>query len=116
MAHTFACLRDDQQIVWAVHLCIGGSKVHLVTVCGLRPVGALTPFAQLDALYLHIFSQVQDIDRVTAILAIVILSDTASQSHVCAMLDIAYEDVDVALVDLTSVISCRFMMPNNLSL
>ena len=80
---------------------------QLDVVRGLRPAGELTPFAQLDALYQHIFSQVHDIARVTAILATAIVSDTAAcGSHVCAMLDITKDDVDVALADLTSVISC----------
>ncbi|KJA16845.1 hypothetical protein HYPSUDRAFT_206745 [Hypholoma sublateritium FD-334 SS-4] len=43
---------------------------QLEIVRGLRPAGELTPFAQLDSLYRHIFSQVHDIARVTAILAI----------------------------------------------
>ncbi len=36
---------------------------------GLRPSGTLTPFAQLDALYRYIFSQVADIQTVSLILA-----------------------------------------------
>ncbi|KJA29541.1 hypothetical protein HYPSUDRAFT_210474 [Hypholoma sublateritium FD-334 SS-4] len=42
---------------------------QLKIVLGLRPSGSLTPFAQLDALYRHIFSQVVDIQATSFVLA-----------------------------------------------
>ncbi|KJA20322.1 hypothetical protein HYPSUDRAFT_217033 [Hypholoma sublateritium FD-334 SS-4] len=79
---------------------------QLDIIRGLRPAGDLTPFAQLDALYRHIFSQVHDIDSVIAILAVAILSRYPFRFHIREMLDIAQDDIDVTLVDLGSVISC----------
>ncbi len=48
---------------------------QLEIVRGLRPSGNLTPFAQLDGLYRHIFSRVQNISRATQILVHVMLSN-----------------------------------------
>lgn len=81
--------------------------VHqLETIRGLRSEGdSVTPFPQLDALYRHILSQVHDITRVTAILAVVVLSGLPYRYHLCEMLDIIDDDIDVALGDLTSIIS-----------
>ncbi|KJA13077.1 hypothetical protein HYPSUDRAFT_50020 [Hypholoma sublateritium FD-334 SS-4] len=42
---------------------------QLEIVLGLRPSGSLTPFAQLDALYRHIFSRVVDIEATSLVLA-----------------------------------------------
>lgn len=42
---------------------------QLEIIRGLRPAGKLTPFAQLDVLYRHILSQIQDFDRTSLILA-----------------------------------------------
>ncbi|KJA20326.1 hypothetical protein HYPSUDRAFT_816685 [Hypholoma sublateritium FD-334 SS-4] len=82
------------------------NPVHqLEIIRGLRSVGDLTPLAQLDALYRHIFSQVHNITRVTAILAIVMLSGLPYRYHLCEILDITDDDIDVALADLTSIIS-----------
>ena len=78
---------------------------QLEIVRGLRPAGGLAPFAQLDALYQHIFSQVQDLSRVTAILAVAILSNFPYITHLCSMLDISEDDIDVAIADLTSLVS-----------
>ncbi len=66
------------------------------------PPNGSKPFAQLDALYQHIFSQVYDIARVTAILAVAILIKNSNISRICKWLDITKEDVKVALEDLTS--------------
>ncbi len=46
---------------------------QLEIVRGLRPSGRATPFAQLDALYRHIFSRVEDIDLTTTLLAYIII-------------------------------------------
>ncbi len=43
---------------------------QLEIVLGLRPSGIFTPFAQLDALYRHIFSQVENIQAASLVLAL----------------------------------------------
>ena len=77
---------------------------QLEIVRGLRPAGELTPFAQLDALYRHIFSQVQNITRVTGILAVAIFGFSEAQ-HIRKMFGILDNDIEIALVDLASVVS-----------
>ena len=77
---------------------------QLDIVRGLHPAGDLTPFAQLDALYRHIFSQVQNITRVTGILAVAIFSFSKGW-HIREMFDILDNDIAIALGDLTSVVS-----------
>ena len=77
---------------------------QLEIVCGLRPAGELTPFAQLDALYRHIFSQVHDINCVTEILAVTILGGSFT-GYICDVVDFTDDDIAVALGDLTSVVS-----------
>ena len=76
---------------------------QLEIVRGLRPAGALTPFAQLDALYQHIFFQVHDITRATEILAARMFHG-AYKFDICNNLDITNDDITVALGDLTSVV------------
>ncbi|KJA20974.1 hypothetical protein HYPSUDRAFT_764046 [Hypholoma sublateritium FD-334 SS-4] len=44
-------------------------STQLDIVRGLRPTGRVTPFAQLDALYRHIFSQVTDLPTILNLLA-----------------------------------------------
>ncbi len=44
-------------------------SIRLDIIRGLRPTGRLTPFAQLDALYQHIFSQVDDLPTTLEFLA-----------------------------------------------
>ncbi len=77
---------------------------QLEIVQGIRPTGHLTPFAQLDALYQHIFSQVHDVPHATEILAVAILGFPIT-IHICKILDITNYDIEVALADLTSVLS-----------
>ena len=81
---------------------------QLEVVRGLRPAGALTPFAQLDALYQHIFSQVQDIERTMSILAVAIFTSFPFLHHVEEMLHMSSDDIYVALADLSSVVTCSW--------
>ncbi|KJA20320.1 hypothetical protein HYPSUDRAFT_816183 [Hypholoma sublateritium FD-334 SS-4] len=103
--------KSSNQFIYAsvVIKFISSPRLHpvqqLEIIRGLRPAGSLTPFAQLDALYCHIFSQVHDSSHVTAILAAAILSVTPFKPHICDLLDISADDIAVALADLTSVVS-----------
>ena len=54
---------------------------QLEIIRGLRPAGKLTPFAQLDVLYRHILSQIQDIDRTFLVLAWAIFGADSSISN-----------------------------------
>ncbi|KJA22785.1 hypothetical protein HYPSUDRAFT_638364 [Hypholoma sublateritium FD-334 SS-4] len=77
---------------------------QLEIVRGLRPCGELTPFAQLDALYRHIFSQVRDIEGTSRILAWSILSQYKDLSFCAEFFELQEADVFVALASLKSVI------------
>ncbi len=71
--------KSSNQFIYAsvVIKFISSPRLHpvqqLEIVHGLRPAGHLTPFAQLDALYQYIFSQVHDVPHATEILAVAIL-------------------------------------------
>ncbi len=63
--------KSSNQFIYAsvVIKFLSSPRLHpvqqLEIVRGLRPIGKLTPFAQLDTLYQHIFSEVYDIACVT---------------------------------------------------
>ncbi len=80
---------------------------QLKIVQGLRPLRrALPPFAQLDSLYRHIFSQVQDRELTSLILAWRLLTPPFWQLHNCAeFFGLQLADIHVALASLQS--GCR---------
>lgn len=83
-------------------------STRLEIIRGLKPAGRLTPFAQIDELYRHIFSQVQDIESTLTTLAPSALCPGLFQ--VCAtaaLLNKEEDEVHVALADLTSIIEIK---------
>lgn len=80
---------------------------QLDIVRGLRPSGRATPFAHLDALYRHIFSNIQDLLATTKILAYVIRGRISIISQTARFFNIPDASVHVGLSDLASVISCE---------
>lgn len=80
---------------------------QLEIVRGLRASGEESPFAQLDALYRHIFSCVQNIDFVISILAYVILGDDPNMFSLARLLGVPQSDLDVALAALSSIITWK---------
>ena len=79
--------------------------LQLEIVRGLRPAGNLTPFAQLDALYRHIFSQVDDIDRTSFILAWAIFGVDGLYPKVQSFFGMHLDSVRVLLAELASVVA-----------
>ncbi len=79
---------------------------QLKIVQGLRPRGALTPFAQLDALYRHIFSQVRDRELTSLILAWSLFSPLPWVNNGADFLGLEIADICVALAPLQSVVDC----------
>ncbi len=79
---------------------------QLKIVQGLRPRGALTPFAQLDALYQHIFSQVRDRELTSYILAWSLLTPIPGVECCADFLGLQLADIHVALASLQSVVDC----------
>ena len=78
-------------------------KQQLEIIRGLRPRGALTPFAQLDALYQQIFSQVQDIDVAYLVFAWGMICNV-TLTHIAHILGLEIGDIYSALAPLQSVI------------
>ncbi len=82
---------------------------QLQIIRGVRPPGKLTSFAQLDALYWHIFSQVQDIESTSLLLAWSIFgSDNFKKYELgCDILlkEVDLDDVSVLLVDLLPILA-----------
>ncbi len=78
--------------------------IQLDVVRGLQPAGSLTPFAQLDALYSHILSQVEDFDLTASVLATRLIKNY-SCSDISYSLNISGAAVFSALADLSSVIN-----------
>ncbi len=77
---------------------------QLKIVRGLRPRGALTPFAQLDALYQHILSRVRDLNATSRILAWAILKKRENLSDCAIFFRTSIDDIYVALAPLKSVV------------
>lgn len=77
---------------------------QLEIVRGLRPCGALTPFAQLDALYRHIFLQIPDIKNTSRILAWSLFSQYKDLPFCAEFFELELVDIYVALAPLKSVI------------
>jgi hypothetical protein len=81
---------------------------RLDIVLGIRPPQKDLPFAELDALYMHIFAGVEDIDSVLEILSLRLLS-----SHLWSMnsplieefLSLQRGDVELYLGDLSSLVN-----------
>ena len=81
-------------------------STQLEIVHGLRPVGRVTPFAELDMLYRHLFTQVDSDDRATALrfLAYAILIPLHSMQIMLHFFDVVEEDMECILAPLTSVL------------
>ncbi len=83
-------------------------SIRLDIIRGLRPKGRLTPFAQLDALYRHIFSQVDDLQVPATLeyLAYLIFGNTQSLRVTSYFFELEYADVESMFSPLASVILC----------
>lgn len=79
-------------------------SVRLDIIRGLRPSGRLTPFAQLDALYRHIFSQVEDISATLQFLAYLIFTFQTDIRNVLHFFALGDADVHNIAAPLASVL------------
>ncbi|KJA20970.1 hypothetical protein HYPSUDRAFT_763935 [Hypholoma sublateritium FD-334 SS-4] len=80
-------------------------STQLDIIRGLRPVGRATPFAELDALYRHIFSHVEDIVTTLRFLAYAILAPVHTVQKMLNFFDITEDDWECILAPLTSVLT-----------
>ncbi len=79
-------------------------SVRLDIIRGLRPSGRLTPFAQLDALYRHIFSQVDDISTTLQFLAYSIFTYQTDIRNILHFFDLGDADVQSIVAPLASIL------------
>ncbi|KAF8881833.1 hypothetical protein CPB84DRAFT_1827978 [Gymnopilus junonius] len=77
---------------------------RLEVVLGLRPALQHMPFAQLDALYSHLLSSVDDVGIILNILGLVILGIDTTTTTLEAILGLESGDIPVLLGDLASLI------------
>lgn len=80
---------------------------HLDIIRGLHPAGRLTPFAQLNALYRHILSRVDDLPTVLNLLAYRIFSTNKSLHVISHFFHLSVDDAISALAPLVSVVSVK---------
>ncbi|KAF5318671.1 hypothetical protein D9619_010912 [Psilocybe cf. subviscida] len=81
---------------------------RLDIVLNLRPALRDLPFSELDALYTHIFSSVDDIDRVLDIICFeIIFQPELPADSIEHILRLDMGDVDILLCDLASVIGFK---------
>ena len=70
--------------------------------------GIHTPFAELDALYTHIFSSVKDINKVLEVFSVLLLTNTSKFPKTPALIEdllcLRSGDLNIALVDLHSIL------------
>ncbi|KAF8959302.1 hypothetical protein BDZ97DRAFT_1735828, partial [Flammula alnicola] len=76
---------------------------RLEVIRGIRPARLDTPFAQLDALYIHLFSCVEEIDTTMLVLSYVMLGPDDKTKTIEQFLSLGEGDVEIALADLASV-------------
>lgn len=82
----------------------GSPSARLDIILGLRPSGRLTPFAQLDALYLYLFSQVEDIRTTLDVLAYLTFSEDNFQQRVMYFFELEATEFHSILAPLASVV------------
>ncbi|KAF8961172.1 hypothetical protein BDZ97DRAFT_1227999 [Flammula alnicola] len=90
------------------------SRRHLPTerlqiVFGLTKPGSDTPFAELDALYHHIFSSVGDIDKIIELFCVLLLAPRSTVKKTATLIGdfLFYKpgEIDIILSDLHSIIA-----------
>ncbi|KAF8801496.1 hypothetical protein BYT27DRAFT_7262034 [Phlegmacium glaucopus] len=94
---------SDSELVCLVEKSSG----QLDIIFGLSNLGVDTPFAELDALYIHIFSKVRDINRALEILSLLVLNKANIPLTPQLLEDIFFlrhGDVYIILSDLHSIL------------
>ena len=81
-------------------------SIRLDIIRGLRPTGRLTPFAQLDALYRHILSQVDDLQATLNFLAYGIFGETDNIWVTSHFFELEEQEVESMFLPLASVVLC----------
>ena len=80
---------------------------RLKTTLGIMRHGEDTPFADLDALYMQIFSSVEDINKVLEVFAVLLFDMSGFPKSLVFMetlLGLRYGDLEITLIDLHSIL------------
>jgi len=84
-----------------------GPDHRLEIVLDLRPKGKDLPFAELDALYRHVLSSVEETTTTVQIVATALtLRYRASLAKLSDILDLSPRDIKLHLIDLGSLVEC----------
>ncbi|KJA25138.1 hypothetical protein HYPSUDRAFT_38100 [Hypholoma sublateritium FD-334 SS-4] len=107
---TLVC-KSSGQFVYASTVAIFVASIRhrptdrLEIVLGLRPVHRDLPFAELDALYIHILSVLEDLQRTLLVIGAVLLGTPCTTSEIEHLLDLDAGDAELLLADLASLVS-----------
>lgn len=82
-------------------------RLDIINGIRARSPSSENPFANLDALYEHIFSEVQSLSMTLDILAYALLSHQQNVAAIEWAFGLASGEVEVSLADLASVITCK---------
>jgi hypothetical protein len=82
-------------------------QLEVIRGIRLRDPSSQNPFAHLDALYQHIFSEVEALDKVLDIIGYVIASEQTFIKHIQKAFLLEAGELDVLFTDLTAVILCN---------
>jgi hypothetical protein len=82
-------------------------RLDIINGIRARSSSSENPFANLDALYEHIFSEVQSLNMTLDILAYALLGRQQNVAAIEWAFGLAPGEVEVSLADLTSVITCK---------
>jgi hypothetical protein len=78
---------------------------RLDIVLGIRPPQKDLPFAELDALYMHILAGVEDVEPVLKILSLLFLGGPKRSFEIEQFLSLQLGDVELYLGDLSSLVN-----------
>lgn len=90
-------------VITYISALTGHPARRLEIINGLRPADLDTPFAQLDALYMHIFSEVQDL-RLTQTVLVLALWGIGNVQYAEIYLGLGRGSVELALTGLASIV------------
>lgn len=83
------------------------AQLEVIRGIRVRDASSQNPFALLDALYQHIFSQVEALDKVINIIAYVFILEQDRIPHIEHIFSLEAGDVEILFADLTAVITCE---------
>ncbi|KAF8198406.1 hypothetical protein BJ912DRAFT_25613 [Pholiota molesta] len=82
-------------------------QLEVIRGIRMRDPSSQNPFVHLDALYQHIFSQIEALDKVLNIIAYVIAGGSSNITHIYEAFLLDPGELDVLFADLTAVILCE---------